>query len=739
MDHSEPPEISGTSVQATQPRRVGFGAFKGVYTPSILTILGVIMYLRVGWVLGNAGLWETLLIVTISSGITFLTGLSISAIATNMKVGGGGAYYMISRSLGLEPGAAIGLPLFLAQALVVSFYIAGFSESISTLFPVLAPKLVGVAALATLTALAYFSADLALKAQFFILTIIGISLVSFFSGGPPADGFPEVLAVPDKVSFWVAFAVFFPAVTGIEAGIAMSGNLKEPARALPRGTIGAVLTGYAVYLAIPIFLAAHVPEQVLLTDNLIMRKIAWWGDAILLGVWGATLSSALASLLGAPRTLQALARDGVVPRILGRGVGVHDEPRIATAAAFLIALAGVLAGDLNAIAPVLSMFFLTSYGVLNLSAGFESLIASPSWRPRFRVPAWLSLLGAFGCFATMFMINAGATFIAALLTATVFYLMQRRHMRAHWGDLRYGLLMLLARYSIYRLADSRPDEKTWRPSILVLSGSPSTRFYLIELADAITHGKGFLTVSTIVPKGIPEERIRRIKKSIREYLNKRGVPALVEVQEAEDAMAGSRALVRSFGIGPLVPNTILLGETEESESFAQFSELIQLAHRMERNLVVVREGAPPPALETGRRIDVWWGLQQSNAGLMMALAYMLQTSPEWRRSTLNLKTVVKSAEKVEYARQRLEEFLRMGRIEAVVKVLVSSNEDVFETIAESSQGCHLAFMGIRPPAPEEAASDYSSYYSNLLEKTESMPPTAFVMANENIDFHRIFQ
>ena len=213
----------------------GFGTFKGVFTPSVLTILGVIMYLRLPWVVGSVGLPATLLIVSISVSITLLTGLSISAMATNMRVGGGGAYFMISRTLGLEVGAAIGLPLFLAQALGIAFYVAGFSEIVVSYFPALDPVNVGVVTLLTLTLLAYFSADLALKGQFIILAILIASLVSLFAGGPPTAGASLGGPMP-AAPFWVTFAVFFPAVTGIEAGLGMSGDLRNPARSLPRGT-----------------------------------------------------------------------------------------------------------------------------------------------------------------------------------------------------------------------------------------------------------------------------------------------------------------------------------------------------------------------------------------------------------------------------------------------------------------------------------------------------------------------
>jgi amino acid transporter len=697
-----------------EDKPLGFGTFKGVFTPSILTILGVIMYLRLGWVLGNVGLPLTLVIVTLASSITFLTSLSIAATATNMRVGIGGAYYMISRSLGVEAGAAIGVPLFFAQALGISFYIVGFAESVNNVFPFLPPTVIGVVTLVSLAALAYKSADLALKSQFFIMAAITLSLISFFAGGAPAEGFSAAAEIPARESFWVVFAVFFPAVTGIEAGIALSGNLKNPGKSLPLGTISAVLVGYAVYMTIPIFFSRLVPREVLLTDALVMRRIAFWGDAILIGVWGATLSSAMGSLLGAPRTLQALARDRVVPTFFGRGHGPSDEPRIGTAVAFLVALGGILAGSLNLIAPVLSMFFLTSYGFLNISAGLETLIGSPAWRPQFRTPWWASLLGAFGCFATMFMINPGATFIAAFVSSSVFYIMQRRQMRAYWGDMRHGLLTLLARFAVYRLAQSAPAARTWRPNILVLSGSPTTRWYLIELADALTHGSGFLTVASIVPEeSAVATRVKQVETT--------------------------KALVQARGIGPLFPNTIVLGETERAENMEDFARLIRLTHRLGRNTVIVREAEATSAERRKRQIHVWWGGERQNAGLMLALGYLLQRSPEWYGAELTIKSIVTSTEEKAGALSRLNGIIHHGRLKADPDVIVrQGTETPFEIIGRASREADLVFLGIRPPEPDESVDDYCTYYSRLLEHTQDLPATGLVLAAEDIDFQKIF-
>jgi amino acid transporter len=725
-----------------------FGTFKGVFTPSILTILGVVMYLRLGWVLGNVGLPTTIVIVTLATAITFLTGLSLSALATNMRVGGGGAYFIISRALGVEAGAAIGLPLYLAQALGISFYIAGFAESVVATFPQLDQQTVGLGTLLLLTLLVFFSADLALKSQFLIMAAIAASLVSFFLGTPAELTLPPDAEIPERLPFWVVFAVFFPAVTGIEAGIAMSGDLKSPARSLPLGTLLAVLTGFAVYLSIPILLSKLVSDhRVLLADPLVMQKVARWGSAVLVGVWAASLSSAMGALLGAPRTLQALARDGVVPRSLGRGFGPGNDPRFATAVSFAIGLAGVLLGDLNLIAPILSMFFLTSYGILNLSAGMEELILNPAWRPKFRVPAAVALGGFFACAGVMLMIDAGSTIMAAVVCGGIYSAMKRRSLRARWGDLRLGMLMFGARQILQRMQGRQLDERSWKPNLLVLSGSPATRWYLVELADAIAQGRSFVTVATILPEeGYSTERAAKLTASIREYLRSRDVPAFIRVFPAPDPYTGAAELVRSYGFGPIVPNTVLIGETERPASFVKFAGLVQLVTRRNRNLVIVREevekdsaGVPRPR-PPRRRIDVWWASRSPNMGFLLALSFLLQRSEEWHSAELSIRTVVDAPDQEAAALGRLTSFLGEARVVATPGVAVAEPGRAFEEIARVSAEADLVFLGMRPTEDGETAEEYSRYYEDLLHRTATLPATALVVAGEKtVDFKAIFR
>ena len=723
------------------PKGYSFGTFQGVYLPSVLTILGVVMYLRFGWVLGNAGLAGTLLIVTISCAVTFVTGLSLAALSTNMRVGGGGAYYILSRSLGLEAGAAVGVPLYLAQSFGVAFYIAGFSESLCAVFPSFSPVTVGVITLISLAGLAYVSADLALKVQFLVLLCIGVSLVSFVAG---SDVAPLDIHGPQTppVAFWVVFAVFFPAVTGIEAGIAMSGDLRDPARSLPRGTLAAVITGFVVYLIIPLVLYSRVPDrEILIADPLVMQRVARWGNAILVGVWAASLSSALGAILGAPRTLQALALDRVVPRFVGRGFGRGGDPHIAALISFLIALCAVMFGSLNAIAPLLSMFFLTSYGLLNLSAGMEELIGNPAWRPRFRVPAWVGLLGFVGCAFAMFMINAVATLLAAAVAVGLYWWMKRRRLRARWGDMRLGMLMFGAREILYRLAGRTFEPRNWAPNLLVFSGPPSQRWYLVELADALSSGNGFLTVVSLVrADNWTAERGTSISEAMRAYLKKRDIRALVRVAAVTNPLVGMREFVRTYGFGPLLPNTVMIGETENPENFESFAGLLGEVHRRRCNLVVVRDSVRETPVSPGSRIDVWWAGKPGNIGLMLALAHLLRRTPDWRSNTLVIKMIVTSEDKREPAEAQMVSFIKEARIGRSVEheVLVAGDKPPFEVIAASSRDAKLVFLGMRTPDDDETDVRYADYYRHMLEQTEDLPATALVIASGVVNLDALF-
>ncbi len=723
------------------PGAQGLGTFEGVFTPSILTILGVIMYLRFGWVLGHAGLTGTFIIVTLATLITFLTGLSISAIATDQRVRTGGAYYMISRSLGIESGGAIGIPLYLAQALSIALYTVGFAESVTEVFPQLNFHLVGIVTTLLVGVLALGSPRVALRTQYFIMAGIALSLISLLAGSPiegmahdAAAGLPGE-NLPDSPSFWRVFAVFFPAVTGIMAGVNMSGDLKRPGRSIPRGTMAAIAVGYLIYMSIPFLLVQRADTASLISDPLIMRKIAFWGDAILIGVWGATLSSAIGSVLGAPRVLQALARDGVLPRSLrwlGKGRGAADVPRNGTLFTLAIALFAVAVGNLNLIAPVLTMFFLTTYGVLNITAGIERLLGSPSFRPRFRVHWSLSILGAAACLGVMFLINPIATVVAFLFISLLFIWLERRELQTSFGDVRNGIWLSITRAGLLRLSNENVS-KSWRPHPLVLSGAPTKRWQLIELASDITRNSGLMTVAMVVTApDFSSQRIRQSEQHIRKFLNKRGIRSLVRVISAPTPFAGAEMLAKAYGMGSMVPNSIIMGNNENRDTLGEYCRLISNFHRQNRNVLILSpcEGAPPFGKK--EKIDIWWGGLKGNGGLMIILAYLIRSNPDWWKSSVTLKMIVKNAKARQGAEENLQSIVERLRTDFRYEVIVSEGRPFHEIIAAASSTSDLVLLGMARPGDDE--EQFKAYFSDYQGRIRSLPTTIMTLAAPDISF-----
>lgn len=717
----------------SEPISGKLGTFGGVFTPSILTILGVIMYLRFGWVVGNVGLVGTLLIVVLATSITFLTALSVSAIATDQRVRIGGAYYMISRSLGVEVGGAVGIPLFIALALSVALYTVGFAESVAGVFPGVDFKMAGIITTIGVGILALISAKFAIRAQYFIMLGIILSLLSLFFGKPIEETEIEMwgAASEDSENFWVVFAVFFPAVTGIMAGVNMSGDLKDPAKSIPRGTFAAIGTGFLIYMTLPVILAMRVDAETLIADPLIMRQISYWGDAILIGVWGATLSSAIGSMLGGPRVLQALALDGVLPkwlRWLGWGSGKNDTPRAGTIFTMLLALVAVYLGNLNVIAPILTMFFLTTYGVLNAAAGIERLLDSPSFRPEFKVHWVFSIIGAIGCLIVMFLIHPLATVLAFVFVVTIFVWLKRRQLETAWGDVSKGLYMALIRTGLMRLRQEA-ELKTWRPHPLVLTGAPAKRWHLIELASAFTLNRGILTIATILPEDkVSNDRIISMESKIRDFLDKRSVQALVRVTTGSNPYTGAEELVKSYGLGYLVPNTIILGDSETLETRHLYCRMIAKFYEQQRNVVIVHDVGDIVFREK-KKIDLWWGGLKGNGALMMILAYILQNNQSWLNAEITIKMVVQNKQAAESAHVNLERIIKKLRLGAKTEIIVADGRSFDTILHTSSKYSDLIFMGMATPD-----DNFLDYYNSIQERLKNLPTTIMVLAGEKVSF-----
>jgi amino acid transporter len=713
----------------------GLGTFGGVFTPSILTILGVIMYLRLGWVVGNVGLIGTLVIVTISTSITLLTALSIASIATDQKVKTGGAYFMISRTLGIETGGAVGIPLFIAQTLSIALYTLGFAESFASIFPYFDETTVALLVTVIIGVVAMISANVAIKTQYFILGAIALSLISLFLGKPLE---PELDAFrspgPDSENFWKVFAIFFPAVTGIMSGVNMSGDLQNPSRSIPVGTILAVGVGFLIYMVLPVVLASRVDTETLISDPLVMRRISFWGDTILLGVWGATLSSALGSILGAPRVLQALAKDKVLPgylRFLARGSGKDNTPRYGTIFSLVIALVAVYFGNLNLIAPILTMFFLTTYGVLNITSAVENFLGNPSFRPTFTVSWVFSLLGAFGCVVVMFLIDPVSTVVATFFIILIFIWLEKQQLRTSWSDVRQGMWMSVTRASLLKIK-KEDNPKSWFPHLLILSGAPTSRWHLIALSHSLIRSRGLMTVTTIIPPDqINLERQQTMEANTREFLLNKGIKCLVRIISAPNVYEGGIRLVETYGLGNLTPNTFVLGATENIDHIEKYSNQISKIHEANRNVLIVKDNEKRK-FGLYERIDIWWAGLKGNGALMILLGHLITKSPQWHGAEVTLKFVASDQRAAEEATKNLDSMISEMRIDVKKEIISSDGRKFHDILSESSSRADLVFLGLKEPD-----DDYAHYLENFFDQISDLPATVLVLAGQKMDFSKV--
>ncbi|MFO7963300.1 MAG: amino acid permease [Desulfobacterales bacterium] len=724
------------------------GTFAGVFTPSILTILGIILFLRTGYVVGSAGLARSLMIIGIANLITVLTSVSLSAIATNLKVKGGGDYYLISRTLGLEFGGAIGVVLFLAQAVSIAFYCIGFGEALAA-SPVLSaqavsPRLIAAAAVAFLFIFAWMGADWATRFQYVVMALLAAALASFFIGGfsrwnasilganwsAPAGGLP----------FWVLFSLFFPAVTGFTQGVSMSGDLKNPGKSLPRGTFMAVGISIIIYFGAAMVFAGALTSRSLTADYTAMHRIAGCSGLIDAGIIAATLSSAMASFLGAPRILQSLSTDRIFPFLtfFAKGAGPAANPRRAVVLAAGIAGLTIALGNLNVIAPVVSMFFLISYGLLNYATYYEARAASPSFRPTFK---WfdkrLSLVGFAACLGAMLAIDPITGIIAISILFAVYQYLRRTADPARWADSRRAYHLQRVRENLLQVNASPEHPRDWRPQILAFSNDPERRPRLLRLTAWLEGGSGMTTVVTLLDgKDIllskkKEEVESALQRDIREH-NPAAFSLVLTTTNMEIAV---HTLLQAHGIGPLRTNTLLVNWLDEqNESGMGFRELLfvrqlKTLHRLGCNIAVLH--AEPEAwsrlMDTDAersRIDLWWS-EDATGSLMLLFAYLMTRSEAWKGAVLRI-LAFRNDTPEDKQKEAIRQVLRDARIDAdIVFVPAMDDAAVISASAESTLiflpfrfSGNLFELPVKCPAEE------------LLEK---LPTAVMTLAAEDID------
>ena len=706
------------------------GTFLGVFTPTILTILGVIMYLRFGWVVGQVGLLKTLLIVLLANCITLLTALSLSAIATNSHVGVGGAYYMISRSLGLEVGGAIGFPLYISQALSVTLYAFGLAESLTFVWPGLPVPMAAFLIIVLVALLSSKGAAFALRLQVPVMVLIGLSLLALASGTIWGEGVstPEshVITLP-PAGFWLVFAVFFPAVTGIMAGLSLSGDLADPRRAIPRGTVSATLVGLLVYLIVPVLLYFSADAASLTSDPLIWNRIAILGPWLILpGLWGAIFSSAVGSMLGAPRTLQALSMDRLVPRWFSGSAKKETEPKGGIFLTLALSLAAVFLGDLNTVATVATMFFLSVYGTINLVAALEYLSGNPSWRPTMNIHWAFSLVGGIGCFGVMLLIHWPATIFAVTIELMIWLLLKRRVRKDSWGDVRRDLYESLIRWALVKLNDRPMTARNWRPHILVFVSNVEKRLDLARFGAWFAENRGVVSICELYHGDIIDldVDVRTRQKEINNVLKKHRIIAFGEVNIVQNLVRGILTVAQSNGIAGMESNTLLVGWPDDRERLVNFLRLLRPLKHLNQSLILGKV-SPLHDFREGQvqEIHVWWGGLKRNGDLLLLLAYLLTRNADWRNARIRILSIASNELMKAQTERFLAQLIPEIRIQADVEVTVKDDdESVVDIMHRESGRADAVLLGLATPGEGEE----DAYAERLDELAEGFQNCFFV-------------
>ncbi len=723
--------------QSRSAGKANFGTLP-VFMTTLSTILGAILFLRFGYAVGHVGLLGTLGIIAIGHIVTIPTAMAVAEIATNQKVEGGGVYYIISRSFGINIGAAIGVTLYFSQAISVAFYIIACSEAFSPVFDwlnshydialtdkriVSLPLTLGICLLMVTK-----GADIGMKALYVVVFVLFISLVLFFSGVTPyqAEHTVDLLAkIPNGDDFFYVFAIIFPAFTGMAAGVGLSGDLKEPKKSIPTGTLLATLAGMLVYVVAAFKLNLSASPEDLAGDQLIMSQIAVWGPIIPIGLICATLSSAMGSIIVAPRTLQALAGDkvfgtGRINNWLKKEEGKKLEPINSTVITSLLALVFVSVGNVNFVAEIISMFFMVTYGAICLISFFHHFAADPSYRPAFRSKWYLSLLGGIMSFYLMFSMNASYAFFS-LLSMVIIYLIISRNSKEKQGlaKIFQGVIFQLARNIQIFLQNVKKDDEDWRPSIICISQDAFKRTSAFDLLRWMSHRYGFGTYIHFIHGYLSRESSEQAKDDLKELIK---VAGNVKSNVYLDTMV-SPSYTTAIAQALQLPS---ISGKEGNMFLFEYSRMGENGTKeIVENIPLVRAaGYDVCVLSSSEKgfgyhstIHIWVTHNDyENANLMILMAYIIMGHPDWSKAEISIHAVFPEDKASEQA-EKLGELAKEGRlqisaqnIEVIHREKVRTNKDI---INEMSKSADLTIIGFRMEAIKQVGAPVFEGYDDL--------------------------
>ncbi len=718
----------------------GFGTAPVFFT-AISTILGAILFLRFGYAVGTLGFWGVLLIIILGHSLTIPTALAISELATNKRVEGGGEYFIISRSFGLNIGATIGIALFMSQAISVAFYVIAFTESFEFIFDYFANHLNfvlprQVISIPVMVGLGYLilqkGANLGVKSLYVIVGILFIALLLFFLGKTDfgeinGNKLPE--GIPHNFNdFFVVFAIVFPAFTGMTAGVGLSGELRKPSRSIPIGTTVATLSGMIVYVFVIYKLAISASSEDMLTHQLIMARIAIGGAFIIpLGLGASTMSSAIGSVMVAPRTLQALAIDASFPserinRWLASSRKKDNEPVNASLVTIIIALTFVTLGNVNAVAQIISMFFMVTYGSLCLISFLNHFGSSPSYRPSFKSKWYLSFMGFLIAIWVMFKINSAYALGAIIIMIALYTFINYYHSHRHGLESLFAnaLFQINRNLQVYlQKSGSKKKLKEWRPSAICISKDSFVRTRAFQLLNWISYRYGFGTflhrIDGYYSKTTSEQAKEELARLIETY-DTTNNHVYVDTLITPSYTTAIVQAIQVPGISGMENNMVIFEyDKENPDDLKEIVENIGLIRAGNFDVCLLASSRKDFIFKNG--IHVWIKSTESeNSSLLILLSFIISGHPDWKKASIKIFEMCKP-EAYEETRRGLSELVQTGRLpiteQNIEIILEEPGMSEKKIINEKSSGAALTMIGLKHQGLKHSWENILTGYNDL--------------------------
>ena len=696
-----------------------------VYLTSISSILGAILFLRFGYATGVLGFWGAIGIVILGHAITIPTAMAISELATNTRVEGGGEYFIISRSFGLKIGSTIGLTLFLSQTISIAFYTIAFAESFQFLFEwcqnqfnfTLPRQVISVP---TILILAFVilkkGTGSGLKILYIVNAILIVSLLLFAIGKPItiADN-PDYITGNNfgffnKEQFFILFAICFPAFTGMTAGVGLSGDLRNPSKSIPLGTMLGTLTGFLVYVFVVWKLAFCASQEDLVNNQLIMSKIAYLGVVIIpIGLAACTSTSAIGCMMVAPRTLQAVANDRMLPfkyirNFLAKGEGETNEPRNASIVVYIIATVFVILGDINSVAGIISMFFLITYGTLCLSSFLNHFGSPPSYRPRFKSRWYLSLAGFLLSVWVMFMISPLNTVVSSIVIVLLYLLIEHynKDSKGLVNIFRGALFQLNRQLQVY-MQKQRPqmDAEEWRPSAICVSPHSFDRIKIIELMKWLSYQHGFGAYFHLIEGYYSRQTYKEAKAIINQLITNtkdRKSTLYIDTMISPSYTSAIAQVIQTPSISGMENNLVIFEYDkrypEELRPILNNVNLVR-AGNFDVGILAISDYFFQPK----NGIHVWIREHDEiNTNFMILLGYIIMSHPDWKKS--HIKIFV-AGMKHDYSKikEDLGKKIAAGRLPITLNniefVMIDDNNSFSSAVKEHSVQAALTIIGFQ--------------------------------------------